>query len=787
MTRKLLQPTTAFVGLMCFSSSAFSQPEPPPGPAEPLPPEELAPETPTLETAAPDVSETAAPETAEPPPPPAPPPPAADVAVAADPALADSGPAAAAPAESAVSAGVEPTAAPPKSNAEEIEQRRLSRQNGITRWGGSGLTRVGSPGSSAPGTFSIGLLAGYFSQTGFLCPQCTRPGGGTINGVPVELAQDNASRSQGDLLITATPWPFLEAFFTVHNSAAANDLETPPVLQVLGDVGFGVKAFVPRDEWELFNVGGALDLQLLNAAGDVGVGNVNANFRGLASIDFTDQKAAENRIPFIGYLNLSYFLDNSSGLVTAIEEERGRGPGTAGGVISRMERFGLDINRVDFFQIAFGAEVPLDIIHPFLEWSIDVPVNRQGYACQRNETYSGDRCMADVGFDVGVVPSRLTLGARAYPWLDGLGVLLGFDIGTGATTAFVEELAPEVPWQFMFGVSYTADVDPPVVIQEVPAPAFAAVAPERRIAGQVFAQGTETPLPDALIRYEGRPHTGMIADAEGKFLTGNLEPGTYTFTVQAEGYRPGSCEVTLVDDQGVAAGAPGDAAASPSTDTVTAGTAAPQAGTTSLRCELRELPKIGNVEGAVVDAVSATPIQGVELTITDELNRSLSLSADQVGAFRFENVPPGVVRISAKKDGYLLNAVDVTIVAKEEATIRILLNRAPVQKTVRVVGKQLKITTPVLFYPGNADLLPASSAVVQEMASLLQETPEITQLEIQGHVATDDLALSAARANTVRDLLIRLGVAGGRLSAVGLGNTKSKGDKSERVEFLIKE
>ena len=59
-----------------------------------------------------------------------------------------------------------------------------------------------------------------------------------------------------------TPWDFFEAYLSIHNSATANDLESPPVLQVLGDTTFGVKLFVPRDNWELFNVGGAIDLGL---------------------------------------------------------------------------------------------------------------------------------------------------------------------------------------------------------------------------------------------------------------------------------------------------------------------------------------------------------------------------------------------------------------------------------------------------------------------------------------------------------------------------------------------
>jgi class 3 adenylate cyclase len=56
----------------------------------------------------------------------------------------------------------------------------------------------------------------------------------------------------------------------------------------------------------------------------------------------------------------------------------------------------------------------------------------------------GDGCLGtDAGF--GTSPSRLTLGARAYPGIDGLSLLAAFDIGIGihSGTAIVGLVGPE--------------------------------------------------------------------------------------------------------------------------------------------------------------------------------------------------------------------------------------------------------------------------------------------------------------------------------------------------------
>ena len=127
-------------------------------------------------------------------------------------------------------------------------------------------------------------------------------------------------------------------------------------------------------------------------------------------------------------------------------------------LIDRIERFSLDINRVDSFQIALGAEGVFDTARPFLEWSIDIPSNRQTFICERNTTNSGDSCLSDRP-QFSTTPSRLSAGVRVMPWtaidwwLEGMTATGALELATGGASDFLVEVAPEVPWSVWFGLA----------------------------------------------------------------------------------------------------------------------------------------------------------------------------------------------------------------------------------------------------------------------------------------------------------------------------------------------
>lgn len=670
----------------------------------------------------------------------------------------------------------------------------------------TGLLHTSYAGSGAPGSLRVGFITSYFTGTGFLC-EGGRCNYNTSNNPAGATADDEVTRIGAHLSMNATLLPFLEAYLGFHASATENDQSRPRLLQVLGDTNIGLKGFMPWQPDSVFSVGGELQLWLLNGTGGVGLDGSGTSYaiRGLATADLNNHTNPDDRIPLKINANLGYKFDNSGELVGDTEKARN------GQKITRIERYGLDINRVDTFQIGLGLEGMFDYVHPFAEWTIDVPMNRQDYVCNESRKEVGDGCLGnDAGF--GTSPSRITLGARAYPGIDGLSLLAAFDIGTGATSSFIQEVAPESPWTLYLGLGWAADTkkEPPIIKEvQVEKPAVAPVAADRYIAGTVVEKGANTPVGGAIIRFDGRNLTGMVANDDGTFRTIDLEPGTYTFTVKADGYRDGQCQAT-VPAAGMGAapafgGPPGYTApaypGAPAAAPMGPGMApapANQPTIVNMTCELEALPKVGNIVGALVDGESNQPVATASVKITDKLNRELELSADASGAFRFENVPPGPAKITVTANGYFTSVTELEVKPQEDLRATISLNKRPKAPNVTVVANEVKLKKQVHFAHDAATIEPDSAALLEEIADVLKNRAEIAKIEIQGH--TDNTGspvynqrLSQQRADAVRDALIKLGVEGSRLDAKGYGQDKplvpnvspANRARNRRVQLMI--
>jgi len=692
--------------------------------------------------------------------------------------------------------------------------------------GGTGLLHTISADSGAPGTFRLSLLSNYYSGSGFLCPsvgQCpARPG---ITGT-----QDTLDRVGADLTLSATLLPFLEAYAGMHSHATSDTFGSPQLLQVLGDTNFGVKGFIPRQDDSIFSVGALGELRLMNGSGSVGIHTANVALRALGTLDLNNRRDPDQRIPLRFHANFGYLFDNSSSIVEQTEKSRGNVP------VSRIERFGLDINRVDSLFIGFGGEFVNPVVQPFAEWTVDVPSNRQGYVCRPSVSSAGDGCLGNRG-GFGATPSRLTLGLRTTPWLKGLNATLAFDIGTGGTSTFIEELAPQVPWNLYLGIGFAYDT----LLNSAPAPAIAPTPevvqlpplPERHIVGVVIDEKSLQPVPNALVHFQGRPLTGLISRADGSFESANLEPGEYAFTVTAEGYKDGACSTTVAafapppianTNPGAAAplgpydssfgaqpgamgqapqlgpGAPGPGAPGPG---VMPGTAMPPNGgptITSMQCLLKPAPVVGIIQGTLVDAESNSAVPGARITVRDARGREIEVQTDDTGNFRFENVPIGTVHLSVDANGYLPSATDIEVKQKGEQRASLTLNKRPKRANVSVTGKEIKLNSQIHFGTNSANILPDSEALIQEIASVMSQHAEIRRVEIEGH--TDDSGpaaynkrLSQERADAVRSALVGLGVDANRLTARGYGAEKpvvpntsnANRSKNRRVQFLILE
>lgn len=632
--------------------------------------------------------------------------------------------------------------------------------------GSTGLMRVREASSGPVGSFRIGLYGGLYTGSGFLCtgtaPCFDRSSGERVLG-------DDVDRMAANFTISATPWPFLEAFFGVYNASTSNSLGQPQLLQVLGDASLGVKVFQPTEADEIFSYGGEAELLLLNGTGGVGLDGSSTSFalRALGTVDLNNRRRKEDRIPIRAHANLGYLFDNSAQVVKSLENTAP--PNGRGQPIERIERFGLGISRVDSFQMGFGAEYLADTFRPFMEWSIDVPVNRQEYVCNVQGAQSrGDRCLGSDG-KLSSMPSRLSLGTRVFPW-EGLGVTAALDLATGGSSRFLEEATPELPYAIWLGVSYTVDTQPPRVIERV----AEAAPPEPRhyVEGQVLANPDGAPVPDAILRYDGSDRTGMVANAAGAFRTGDLEPGSYTFVITADGYKEGRCEVEIpADTKPVAA---------TSVETGAAGSPAAQEGGDVIvpaECKLDPLPKVATITGVLVDAANGEPIAQATVKVTDKLGRELELTADEKGAFQFRNVPFGRATITATAPGYLTTMAHFDIQARKDIEARLSLNERPEQPNVEVTDKELKLKRQVHFLYDSADILPDSLSILEEIAEALKAHPEIDRIEIQGHTDNSgqpeyNRQLSHRRAEAVKTSLVKLGIAEDRLTAKGYGPDK---------------
>src|SRR5262249_35127341 len=141
-------------------------------------------------------------------------------------------------------------------------------------------------------------------------------------------------------------------------------------------------------------------------------------------------------------------------------------------LVTRVERFGLGVNRVDMLTVGVGVEAPLELakrlyLYPMADFRMGLPVNRQGYDCafhSRDETRgtnavgADDTCLDDAGFDA--LPMLRAVGGRVVPPVRGLSVLLGAAFAIKGSDTFVREPAPPPPFRLLLGLSYDYDARP---------------------------------------------------------------------------------------------------------------------------------------------------------------------------------------------------------------------------------------------------------------------------------------------------------------------------------------
>jgi len=120
------------------------------------------------------------------------------------------------------------------------------------------------------------------------------------------------------------------------------------------------------------------------------------------------------------------------------------------------------------------------------------------------------------------------------------------------------------------------------------------------------------------------------------------------------------------------------------------------------------------------------------------------------------------------------------------------------EKQVKIRDNRIELGQKIQFALDKSEILPASFALMDELAKTIQENPQVQKVSIEGHASDEgeeqhNLILSKARAEAVRLYLISKGVAADRLTSTGFGETKplvandseAGREKNRRVEFHI--
>jgi outer membrane protein OmpA-like peptidoglycan-associated protein len=701
-----------------------------------------------------------------------------------------------APPAADVPTAVEEAPAPVDDPATIWAERDHQINEASTLTGGVGLLHMQHAQGNAPGQFNVSFTTEWFSAN-FLCTTsfpCANPNGGQ------PLTSDTMNHIGGSIQLSATILKWLEGYAGTSAVANSDNANRPSLLQVLGDTDLGFKAFGRVGKF--FHVGGAMELWLINGTGAVGLSGsgTSAKFRGLATMDLRE---TDKHTPLRFSINTQYSLDNTAQTIASVEQARGA-------PISRIERFGLEINRVDHIDIGLGAEAFFaeEKVRPFIEYNIMVPVNRQDYACPVVNP-SGDNCLANDK----LAPSKLTLGSRFLPWKHGFSVTAAFDIGITGQNDFIEEMSPIPPWTLYVGVGWGIDVwDRPTMVETKIVEKAAPAAPlEGHIKGYVHEAGKpEVSVPNAIVQFVNHPElTSLASGPDGKFNTLGLPPGRYDLQVKAEGYTDGTCTATLAEDKGPVAPDAASVAASaelsgkpatppPPPPPGPANGAPPKIADATINCPLESLPKVGRVVGHVRDAETKAAVANATLKMTDPGGHEFTQTTDTVGAFHFDGLAPGGYQLDASQDQYLNDTEHVDVKPRVDTEAEVVMVHRPKTALVQVTQKEIIIKQQVQFANDSAVILPASTGLLTEIADVLSRNPRIHEVEIQGHTDSNgddnhNQILSEDRANAVRTWLVAHGVSGDRLTAKGYGEKKplvpnvtdANRSRNRRVQFII--
>ncbi len=643
---------------------------------------------------------------------------------------------------------VEATSAEKEEDApvsEEVEEEDITSEDerfvadNINLEGGVGFHRIASANPGSSKMFRAAFLGEFYS------------GANTVR------QNDTNTRAVGRVLFQGTFTDYLAVNFSLLAKSNINSFGQPEAMLTQGDATLGATGFYPVTEY--LNLGFDLNLMVPASFGTAGLdfSAISMRPRLLATLDTA--VLTDGQVPLDVHLNAGYLVDRSiNGLPENIEYSD----------TTRIEQFAYNISGYDLVELAVGVEYDLPYIKPFIGYWMGLPVNGDDTLCNSNE-FAGIPCAREAGF--AAMPKVLSLGAKAEP-VENLGLHAGVDLGL--TTDDAAGLPVTPPYNVIFGLSWTIDPTPKVeyveiekeieiekVIKEAPVQGF--------ILGTIVDEASNESVRRATIEYVGQDVSAQSSsDINGTFRSYGFEPG-----------KELKLRITHPDYETLEV------------------SAQVQEGEIPLNIALKALPKIGKLKGRVVDEKDK-PVSMARVSISGE-GEKFVVPVDGGGNF-IKDLKAGDYTIAVTADGYLTRGRDVELEADDTLALDVVLLPAPKKTLARLNDTRIEILDSVYFDTGEATIQSRSFGMLNQVASILLENPQVEKVQIEGH--TDDrgaddfnLDLSQRRAEAVKKFLVDQGISADRLIAKGFGSTRpilpntSNRNRAlnRRVEFNIVE
>jgi len=603
--------------------------------------------------------------------------------------------------------------------------------------------------SAAPaprGTVRLGLAAEWFTQSDFL------------------EAGDRNTRLAGAFSGAFVPpgADFLELFALYRNVSNRNTRTTPELILTQGDLALGAKAgaILPAVRGSLA-LGGSVAIDPRVAVNDLLLepGATSVELRALATWDVRRLRFS---VPLVAHLNFGW----TSPAEVKPEE---------GARVSCAEEFASGTSAYHRLLFSLGLEAPLPFVTPYLESRLDFPLGtelKDSAGCALRTSATGRA----PGY-ADVLPAVIVTGLRvtALP-------AVTFDLGSefGLTSENLPGLRATPAYNLFAGVSWAFEPwrEPPVreVVREVEKVRVEvqtrevekrvevdASAKLGRVAGRVLDEASGAPVDGAVVATVGSDAPPVASEADGRYLSRDLAPGSATLAVRHDRYEP---------------------------RTVGAGVRAGE--TTTLDVRLKRVAPPGHLRAAVVDA-RGRPVAGARITATGRAQATAETGANGTAD---AELAAGNYLLRLEADGWLGLVAEVRVGEGENVALRLAPKPRPARSSVTVVAGHVETSRKLGFAPGKATLLRDAPALLDEVIDALARQPGPSRLRVGVHVHTKVKAAAQApltqqRAEAVKAYLVAQGVPAALVEARGFGasqpvapNISARGrERNERVEL----